>query len=631
MKLREKLTGSFGIMLAFVILSSIAGIYGIKTLSDEISFITGPAWDAADGSMEGTIGIEAEMLAISSIFSDTLSNNNSRIAEHKARLKEAQAISAEALDRMIASRLIGDSKIADLNQIKKQYSNAEIYLLESLTNYQAAHHQYSSNLATFNRLLSNMEEIGDSTVEDLEKRPNRSISWNGGLADKWEAADGAMETQIELLKLNMQLQQLIQKNASASSIEQLQTSKESFLSAASRLPKVKMFQRQRTRQGQKLTTAFTQQMNNFIEHVDGLSAAFITLNAAHENYIKSSDQLLPFIQDLEEIGDSMVENAVDVVSSAIVSAYTIVGIVSLLAIAVAIYATIFLLRTIIRPIKDTIIVAQNIANGNLEANITATSDDELGDLVNAMRELVSRLKTIVTDVINSSSQINVSGQTVSQSAKAMSNSASEQAASVEEISASLEQMGASIKQNADNAKQTRAIAAGTATQADDSGKAVTETVTAMNTIPEKISLIEDIAYKTNLLALNAAIEAARAGEHGKGFAVVADEVRKLAERSQLAAQEIGEEANSSLNIANQAGGMLETMVPNVKKTSILVEEIEAATAEQASGISQVNAAISQLDSGAQQNASASEELAATSSELTENAQVLQRAVSFFKL
>ena len=209
-------------------------------------------------------------------------------------------------------------------------------------------------------------------------------------------------------------------------------------------------------------------------------------------------------------------------------------------------------------------------------------------------------------------------------------SASAQAAAAEEASASMEQMASIIKQNADNALQTDKIANKSAADAKESGRSVLEAVTAMKDIAGKISIIEEIARQTNLLALNAAIEAARAGEHGKGFAVVAAEVRKLAERSQRAAGEINRLSDTTVNVSEKSGTMLEKLVPNIQRTAELVQEISAASKEQDAGSEQINKALVQLEKVIHQNASASEEMAATTEELTGQSEQLVTALSFFR-
>jgi methyl-accepting chemotaxis protein len=283
----------------------------------------------------------------------------------------------------------------------------------------------------------------------------------------------------------------------------------------------------------------------------------------------------------------------------------------------------------IRSLRETVQAAEKIADGDLTTNVTLLSDnDTLGIALNKMIKkldgVVNEIKSAVDNVASGSRQMSATSEELSQGAN-------EQASSAEESSASMEQMAANIKQNADNAQQTEAIATRAAEDAQKGGEAVAKTVDAMKEIAEKITIIEEIARQTNMLALNAAIEAARAGEAGKGFAVVADAVRKLAERSQAAAGDIGSLSSTSVEIAENAGEMLNKIVPDIRKTAELVQEINAASTEQNSGANQINRAIQQFDSVTQQNAASAEEMSSTSEELAAMAEQLQATISYFKL
>ena len=273
-------------------------------------------------------------------------------------------------------------------------------------------------------------------------------------------------------------------------------------------------------------------------------------------------------------------------------------------------------------------IAQRAARGDFTIGIRTRHKNSL---MAAMQTMIDKLGEIIGEVRTAADRISDVAEQVSATAQSLSQSSNNQASSVEETTSSMEQMGASIMQNTANAKVTDNMASSAARQAVEGGEAVGKTVAAMQSIADKISIIDDIAYQTNLLALNAAIEAARAGEHGKGFAVVAAEVRKLAERSQVAAQEISSVARDSVKLAERAGSLLGEMVPSIRKTSDLVQEIAAASREQSSGVGQINRAMGQLNQATQQNASVSEELAATAEEMGGQAQQLQELMGFFRL
>jgi len=280
-------------------------------------------------------------------------------------------------------------------------------------------------------------------------------------------------------------------------------------------------------------------------------------------------------------------------------------------------------------LRNTAHLANQIANGDLTVEPKPLSDkDTLGQ---ALESMVERLRNVVGDALAASDNVSSGSQELSASSEQLSQGATEQASSAEEASASMEEMASNIKQNADNAAQTEKIARQSSKDAEASGEAVNRAVSAMRTIAEKISIVQEIARQTDLLALNAAVEAARAGEHGKGFAVVASEVRKLAERSQSAASEISALSGETVTVATEAGEMLARLVPDIRKTAELVSEISAACREQDIGASQINEAIQQLDKVTQQNAGASEEMSATSEELAAQAEELQASIAFFKV
>jgi len=286
------------------------------------------------------------------------------------------------------------------------------------------------------------------------------------------------------------------------------------------------------------------------------------------------------------------------------------------------------LNTLIQTNREIIEKAKAVASGDLTVSLQKRSDNDellqaLDDMVKANAQTISEFKTAIENIVEAS-------QALQSVALQISEGSTEQASSTEEVSSSMEQMVSNINQNTDNARQTEKIALQAAADIAEGNKAVLSTVEAMKRIAEKISIIGEIAEKTDLLAINAAIEAARAGEQGKGFAVVAAEVRKLAESSQTAAKEINELARNSVRIADESGTLLQKIVPDIQKTAVLVQEIAAASLEQNEGATQVNNAIIQLNTVTQKNAAAAEEMSSSAEELASQAEQLREIIAFYK-
>jgi methyl-accepting chemotaxis protein len=354
-------------------------------------------------------------------------------------------------------------------------------------------------------------------------------------------------------------------------------------------------------------------------------------NAAISEYKDSIHKLEAEAKDLATHANKIMEEALPLIEGTTNRTTWVMMILSAIAVLISISAGIVITRSITVPVGVGVAVSKRLSEGDLNIDIKVDSKDEIGRLMEAMKVMVDKLRNVVVDVKTASDNVASGSEQLSAGAQQMSQGTTEQAASTEEASSSIEEMNATIKQNADNAMQTEKIALKSASDAQESGKAVSQTVTAMKDIAQKISIIEEIARQTNLLALNAAIEAARAGEHGKGFAVVASEVRKLAERSQSAAGEISHLSSTSVQIAEQAGQMLAKLVPDIQKTAELVQEITASSKEQSSGADQINGAIQQLNQVVQQNAGAAEEMASTAEELSSQADQLQTTISFFRV
>jgi methyl-accepting chemotaxis protein len=317
----------------------------------------------------------------------------------------------------------------------------------------------------------------------------------------------------------------------------------------------------------------------------------------------------------------------------------------LLAVALAIPITLWIVRSITRPLGEAVEVLEKVGACDLTVSLDIHTRDEIGQMAAALNMALDKLRSTLLEVTQSATNANASSQELSAAAESIAGGAQEQAASLEETSASLEQITATVRQSADNAKQASQLASNSKESAERGQDVVSSAITAMEEInvasakiSDIISTIDEIAFQTNLLAVNAAVEAARAGEEGRGFAVVASEVRSLAQRSAGAAKEIKALIQDSLRkvekgseLVNRSGETLQSIVSSVKRVTDIVGEIAAAAEEQSTGIDQVNTAVTQIDQVTQSNSAQTEELSSTSQSLSDQSTRLLKLVSIFTL
>lgn len=347
--------------------------------------------------------------------------------------------------------------------------------------------------------------------------------------------------------------------------------------------------------------------------------------------MKQTDRILGTLTLLTARQTAKVEDARKKMDQSFANFQWMIFITGIILIVLAFAAGFFTILSIVKPLRKGVEFAKSLGTGNLMSTVDINQSDEIGELAESLKDMVMKLRDIITKIFESAEKIASTGQEMNNQSQQLSQGASDQASSTEEVSSSMEEMVSNIQQNTENAQQTEKIALTASGGINRVREASLESVKSIKAIAEKISIVNDIAFQTNILALNAAVEAARAGEHGRGFAVVAAEVRKLAENSKTAADEIQILAKNSVQTTEEAGNLLINLAPEIERTAKLVQEITAASVEQNAGVDQINNSIQQLNHITQQNAVASDEISKNAKALHDFADELRDYISFFQV